>query len=180
MLRLGWFLLVSFLCVFSGCWWQWVVDPREVCNTHHVTKEERCAQNQCLCMRVSLCAQSLSHVWLCNSMDCSPPGSSVHGILQARIPEWVTISSSRYFPDPGIKPVFFCFLHWQVGFFTTSATWKALGSVLTPHQTNTMGVRTGKGQSIFYILKNTEIKLSWLVYLYWVILEKQESKIILK
>ena len=28
-------------------------------------------------------------------MDCSPPGSSVHGILQARIQEWVFISSSR-------------------------------------------------------------------------------------
>ena len=32
---------------------------------------------------------------LCNSMDCSPPGSSVRGILKAKILEWVTISSSR-------------------------------------------------------------------------------------
>ena len=32
---------------------------------------------------------------LCQTMDCSPPGSSVHGILQARILEWVAISSSR-------------------------------------------------------------------------------------
>ena len=32
---------------------------------------------------------------LCNPMDCSLPGSSVHGILQARIPEWVAISFSR-------------------------------------------------------------------------------------
>ena len=32
---------------------------------------------------------------LCNPMDCSLPGSSVHGILQARILEWVTISSPR-------------------------------------------------------------------------------------
>ena len=32
---------------------------------------------------------------LCHSMDCSPPGSSVNGILQARILEWVAISSSR-------------------------------------------------------------------------------------
>ena len=29
---------------------------------------------------------------LCDPMDCSPPGSSVHGILQARILEWVAIS----------------------------------------------------------------------------------------
>ena len=32
---------------------------------------------------------------LCNPMDCSPPGSSVHGILQARILEWVPIFFSR-------------------------------------------------------------------------------------
>ena len=31
----------------------------------------------------------------CNPMDCSPPGSSAHGILQARILEWVTIPSCR-------------------------------------------------------------------------------------
>ena len=38
--------------------------------------------------------QSLSRVRLCDPMDCSPPGSSVHGILQARILEWVAISYS--------------------------------------------------------------------------------------
>ena len=32
---------------------------------------------------------------LCNRMDCNPPGSSVHGILQARILEWVAMPSSR-------------------------------------------------------------------------------------
>ena len=32
---------------------------------------------------------------LCDSMDCSPPGSSVHGLLRARILEWVAISFSR-------------------------------------------------------------------------------------
>ena len=32
---------------------------------------------------------------LCDPMDCSPPGSSVHGSLQARIPEWVAMPSSR-------------------------------------------------------------------------------------
>ena len=43
-------------------------------------------------------------------MDCSPPGSSVHGIRQARILEWVDISFSRGssqpmdFPNPGIEP----------------------------------------------------------------------------
>ena len=36
-------------------------------------------------------------------MDCKPPGSSVHAILQARILEWVAIPFSRDLPDPGIK-----------------------------------------------------------------------------
>ena len=40
--------------------------------------------------------EMLGHVRIfCNPMDCSPPGSSVHGILQARILEWVAISFPR-------------------------------------------------------------------------------------
>jgi len=38
----------------------------------------------------------------CDPMDCSPPGSSVHGISQARILEWVAISFSRELPNPGM------------------------------------------------------------------------------
>ena len=38
------------------------------------------------------CAHAQSCPTLCDFMDCSPPGSSVHGIIQARILEWVTIS----------------------------------------------------------------------------------------
>ena len=41
---------------------------------------------------------------LCDPMDCSPPGSSVHGILQARILEWVAIPFRRWSPNPGIEP----------------------------------------------------------------------------
>ena len=47
---------------------------------------------------------------LCNPMDCSPPGSSVHGILQARILEWVA--------QPGIEledVSYISLLHWQAG-----------------------------------------------------------------
>ena len=57
----------------------------------------------CVCIVV----YSLSHVQLfCNSMDCSPPDFSVHGISQARILEWVVTSFFRDLPDPGIEPVF--------------------------------------------------------------------------
>ena len=44
------------------------------------------------CMRAKLLQSCPT---LCDPMDCSPPGSSVHGILQARILEWVAIPSSR-------------------------------------------------------------------------------------
>ena len=55
----------------------------------------------CVCVRVRvyacMCACSVAQLFqtLCNLLACSPPGSSVHGILQARILEWIAISSSR-------------------------------------------------------------------------------------
>ena len=50
------------------------------------------------CLYLLLCCV-LSCAWLWDPTDCSPPGSSVQGILQARILEWVAMPSSRgYFP----------------------------------------------------------------------------------
>ena len=49
-----------------------------------------------------VCAQL--YPTLCDSMDCSLTVSIVHGIISARILEWVAIFYSRDFPDPGIKP----------------------------------------------------------------------------
>ena len=56
---------------------------------------------------------------LCNPMDCSPQDSSVHGISQARILEWVAISFSRDLPDPGIKPASLVSPPLAARFFTT-------------------------------------------------------------
>ena len=47
-----------------------------------------------LCLLAQLCPT------LCDPMNCSPPGSSVHGILQARILEWVAMPSSRGSSQP--------------------------------------------------------------------------------
>ena len=58
-------------------------------------------------------------------MDCSPPGPSVHGILQATILEWVVMPSSGDLPDPEIEPTSTS-PALAGGFFTTSATWEAL------------------------------------------------------
>ena len=64
----------------------------------------------------------------CNPMDCSLPGSSVHGILQARILEWVAMSSPEDLPDPGIKlrsPALQMTSWIAGGFFTDWATREA-------------------------------------------------------
>ena len=50
------------------------------------------AQSRTRLKRLSSSSSMLSHVRLCNPMDCSLPGSSVHGIFQAKILEWVAIS----------------------------------------------------------------------------------------
>ena len=49
------------------------------------------------CMYAKLLSSCLT---LCDPMDCNPSGSSVHGILQARIPEWVATPSSRGSSQP--------------------------------------------------------------------------------
>ena len=51
----------------------------------------------CCCLVAQLCPV----LW--DLMDCGQPGSSVHGISQARILEWVAISSSRESSNPGIE-----------------------------------------------------------------------------
>ena len=60
-----------------------------------------------------------------NPMDCSPPGSSVHGILQARILEWVAMPC-RGSAWPRDQTHISCTFPAQAGgFFTTSAAWEA-------------------------------------------------------
>ena len=60
-----------------------------------ITKPEKVPLTAYKFGTVCVCVQSLSRVPLFwDPMDCSPPGFSVHGILQARILEWVAISSS--------------------------------------------------------------------------------------
>ena len=72
------------------------------------------------------CLVTQSCPTLCNSMDCSPPGSSVHGILQARILKWVAIPSSRGSSQPRDQ-THLSHISWSPAsagrFFATGATW---------------------------------------------------------
>ena len=73
----------------------------------------------CCCLVIKSCPI------LCDCVDCSLPGSSVHGISQAKTLVWVGTSTSRAssWPDPGINP---CLLHWQVGSLSNEPSEKSL------------------------------------------------------
>ena len=75
-----------------------------------------------VCLVAQLCPT------LCDPMDCSPPGSSVHGISQARILEWVAISFSRGSSQPRNRT---SVSRIAGGFFTIWATREALCGVHT-------------------------------------------------
>ena len=62
-------------------------------------------------------------------MDYSPPGSSIHGILQARILEWVVVPSSRGSSQPRDGTQVFCIGKWILYHW---ATWEAYGSQRFP------------------------------------------------
>jgi len=76
-------------------------------------------------VHVCVCSVVQSCLTLCDPIDCSLPGSSIHGIFQARILEWLTISSSRGSFWPRDQTCISCvscigkhvFYHW--------VTWKA-------------------------------------------------------
>ena len=50
-------------------------------------------------------AMLIAQLWptVCDPMDCSPPGFSVHGVLQARVLEWMPYPFPGDLPNPGIK-----------------------------------------------------------------------------
>ena len=84
----------------------------------------------CVCVCVYMHTQSC--LTLCNPMDCSPPGSSVHGILQARILEAKnTFPAPGDLPDPGIEPMSLASPASQVDSLGLSHLGSSQGSLLT-------------------------------------------------
>ena len=102
---------------------------------------------------------------LCNPMDCSPPGSSIHGTFQARILEWVAISFCRRSSQPrdwtrASHIVGRCFTIWatrevaiinsakvKLGFLCLNQLWFSLDAP-------TSGMAWSDGSSIFTFLRN--------------------------
>ena len=98
-------------------WWEWWILIKK----HHTNKYST-ATVLGTCIR----AKSLqSYPILCDLMDCNLPGSFVHGILQARIQEWVAMPSSRGSSRPGNRVSVVSRIGRQVFLFTTSTTCEA-------------------------------------------------------
>ena len=76
-----WFGVLEFLVTFISEFVLWAWNPVEQWSTSQEFKMKVLVTQSC--------------PTLCDPMDCNPPGSSVHGILQARIFEWVAITFSR-------------------------------------------------------------------------------------
>ena len=72
----------------------------------------------CMCGHTQLCPT------LCNPMDCSPPGSSVHWILQARILEWVPIYNFRGSSWPRDQTCISCVSWYGIWIPYHCATWE--------------------------------------------------------
>ena len=77
----------------------------------------------------------------CDPMDCSLPGSSVHGILPVKVLEWVPFPLLGDLPHPGTEPPFLMSVMLAGGFFTTSATLllllfscQVVSNCLRPHE----------------------------------------------
>ena len=90
-------------------------------NNHEITELLTTSHNHEWIQPAPLCLESMkvlvaqSYPILCDPMDNSPPGSSVHEILQARILEWVALPSSRGPSWPRDQTRISCLLHWQAG-----------------------------------------------------------------
>ena len=87
---------------------------------------------------------------LCDPLDCNPPGSSVHGISQARMLAWVAISFSReIFMTQESNPCLLCLLHWQVDSLPPAPPRKPLKHKASscPQTQETGSPRASRGES---------------------------------
>ena len=82
------------------------------------------------------------------------PGSSVHGISQARILEWIALPPPGDHPDPGIKP---SLLHWQADSLPLSHQ----GSLHTPLLDASMAFTLPRGGVTFWYIPSTREEAAW-------------------
>ena len=82
--------------ILYACW------PKNNIYIYIVKNQQYCNKSNCCCL------VSKSSLTLCDPMDCSLPGFSVHGIFRARILEWVAISCCKGSSQPRDRTQVFC------------------------------------------------------------------------
>ena len=97
----------------------WKLFPSSKCRDH--TSPYMCTGIRVLSSTLCCCLVAKSCLTLCDPMDCSPPGSSVHGISQARIVEWDAIFFTRRSSQIRDQTCISCITG---GFFTTESPGK--------------------------------------------------------
>ena len=123
-------------------------------HTHHTTHIPRKLLLLGLPVTCELHVESLqSCPTLCDPMDCYQPGSSVHGILQARISSRLLCCPPESLPNPGIKPTSLMSPALAGRFFITSATWEAL--CLQWEETVTLSYQVGGSIKIYFSFPQT-------------------------
>ena len=98
----SWWEVLWKFCISSQCLPCFIKLWTELCSplpTHPHSHVEALTSNVKVKVLVALSCPTLY-----DPMDCSLSGSSVHGIFQARVLEWVPFPSPGYLPDPGIEP----------------------------------------------------------------------------
>ena len=127
----------SIICILKTCIYllyvafrPWVGNNRNCCWWNF------CSVNMCVCSITKSCLIP------CDPMECSPLGSSVHGIFQARILEWIAISSSRVSSQPRNPALHL--LHWQADYHW--ATWEAPGDPLSNGEKDFLRKGFSRGQ----------------------------------
>ena len=98
-------MCISGICESSEKWCEWKFKGKKknswLKTFKEITQWEEEINSLSVCVCVCVCVWvAQSCLTLCDPTDCSPPGFSVHGILQAQILEWVAVPSSRGSSQP--------------------------------------------------------------------------------
>ena len=110
-------------------------------------------------------------------MDCSPPSSSVHEILQARILGWVAMPSSRGSSHSGAEPESLVSPVWTGRFFTISVTWASLKGLLRVTENPNQPSSTEKHNCLFHLSPGGFLVFVFCFFFksYWCSMVKQEN-----
>ena len=122
-----------------------------------------CSILACRILWTEACSVAQSCLTLCDPMDCSPPGSSVQGILQARTVEWVTISFSRGSSFPRDQTWVSCIGRWilnLVGYSLWGCKESDMSEWLSTHKTD-------KSLLTFYHENITPVHTSYILQNYF-------------